>query len=102
LVRPINFCFGVFYFNRTLPLIHYREHLATKTDSDNLMETLQHPNGQISDLIEKIRAAGSLTYAENVTIDHVKQALSQLEHLPRGDARDYLASLAEILLSRNA
>lgn len=86
----------------TLPLIHYRDHLPTSKETNAFFESLQHPNGQISDLIERITASGAMDYADRVAREHVRKALAELEILHDCEARDHLAALAEMLEERKA
>ena len=86
----------------TLPLIHYRNGLQSKTDTENLMETFHHPNGHLSELVQHLRTAGSIEYAEEAARRHVSAALKALESVPAGLTRDHLHSLAEMLLRRQA
>jgi geranylgeranyl pyrophosphate synthase len=86
----------------TLPLIHFRDHLSTSSDQAELMATLQSPNGQLPDLIQKLKKAGSLDYSEQVADRHIQIASSQLSLLPAGEARDLLSSLADMFHDRKA
>ncbi len=86
----------------TLPMIHFRNNLTTLNERNELNGILQNPNGQLSDLIGRVKMAGSIEYAERVADQHIKLALSQLEHLPSGESRDLLTSLAELLHDRKA
>jgi heptaprenyl diphosphate synthase len=86
----------------TLPLIHYRDHLQKSAVKDAFLETLKHPNGDIPALVENITAAGSIRYAEEVAQKHMNAALSDLEKLPKGPARDHFTSLVDMLLHRDS
>jgi geranylgeranyl pyrophosphate synthase len=86
----------------TLPLIHFRNNLTALAERKDLFEILQNPNGQLSELIGRVKMAGSVEYAENVADHHIQQALSQLNALPPCEARDLLANLAELLHDRKS
>ncbi len=86
----------------TLPLIHFRDQLSSPEEADSLFENLRHPNGQLHELVDRMERAGSIRYAEDVAREHVQAALSHLQALPAGDARDHLSALAEMLLNRKA
>lgn len=86
----------------TLPLIHYRNTLRDASEKISLIETLQSPNGQLPDLIQKLKSTGSLAYAESVADHHVDLALAQLQILPSCEAREHLAGLATLLHDRKA
>lgn len=86
----------------TLPLIHFRNSLHALSDRDSLIRSLQNPNGQLPDLIRQLNAAGSLQYAKDVADRHVQLALSQLNILPKCDAREHMAGLAALLHDRKA
>ncbi len=86
----------------TLPLIHFQNSLPSSSERNNLLEILKNPNGQISDLISRVKTAGSLDYAEEIARQHIQLALAQLETLPLGDEREHLTHLAEMLHHRNA
>jgi geranylgeranyl pyrophosphate synthase len=86
----------------TLPLIHFRNNLASLSDQTELHEILQSPNGQLVELIARVKSAGSLEYAERMADHHIQLALSQLASLPPGEARDHLTALAELLHDRQS
>jgi heptaprenyl diphosphate synthase len=86
----------------TLPLIHFRDHVFSTLEKETFFENLQHPNGHLTDLIDRLKQSASMEYAENVAHEHVERALSRLDALPKGSARDLFASLAEMLLLRKA
>jgi len=86
----------------TLPLIYLRERLAGTPDQAPFFETLRHPNGQIGELIERIKASGAIAYAQSVADQHLRTALEQLDLLPPGAVRDSLESLAETLQRRKS
>jgi octaprenyl-diphosphate synthase len=85
----------------TLPLIYLRDHLGAG-DARSLTESLQHPNGQIPELVERMRVSGAIDYSQRVAGDHLRSAMDQLEKLPVGAVRDNLTSLAETLQRRQA
>ena len=86
----------------TLPLIHLRERLAGTADLEPFLETLRHPNGQIGQLIERLKTSGAIARAQGVADGHLRTALEQLELLPPGEVRDSLESLAETLQRRKS
>ncbi len=86
----------------TLPLIYYRNHLASPKDSANFFENLQHPNGHLSDLVDQMKSSGAIQYAEQVAEREVAAAFEQLEALPNGPSKELLGSLADMLQTRKA
>ncbi|MFN0118490.1 MAG: polyprenyl synthetase family protein [Elusimicrobiota bacterium] len=86
----------------TLPLIHYRNQLKSNEQVSSLIENLKHPNGQLTQLIDQMKEAGSIRYADETAKDYVKKAMSRLDALPEGSPKDLLHNLAEILLDRNS
>lgn len=86
----------------TLPLIFYRDSLANAKEAQAFKSDLLHPNGQISELIEKIKSSGAMDYSENVADRHISQALEQLNKLPEGPARQYLSMLVDMIQRRKA
>jgi len=86
----------------TLPLIFLRNRLAGKPESEALLEALRHPNGQVGDLVEKIKTSGAIEHAQSVADAHVQTALAQLDLLPAGRVRDNLETLAETLRHRKS
>jgi len=86
----------------TLPLIHYRDRLSSKSSLDQLLESIKTPNGQISELVEKMNESGSIAYAEERAQGFINQSLEDLAVLSPSEAKDHLISLTEMLLSRKA
>jgi geranylgeranyl pyrophosphate synthase len=86
----------------TLPLLHFRDSLANAASRDAFVADIRSPNGHMPEIIERMRAAGSLAYADSVSNHHVAQAQAHLDRVPAGRVRDLLAALAEMLLRRNA
>lgn len=86
----------------TLPLIHLRGALATRDQAAAFFADLKHPNGHLANLIVQMDASGSISYAEGKAHERIQRALSHLEALPHGRARELLTSLAEMLLRRKA
>lgn len=85
----------------TLPLIYLRNQ-STPAEARQLFDSLQHPNGQVSELIERMKKSGAIEYSQAKVESHVRQALDQLEKIPVGAVRDNLSSLAETLQRRTA
>lgn len=85
----------------TLPLIHFRDHLSAK-DRKELIEGLRRPDAQVAPLVDKMKASGSIAYAEEVALRHVRSALDDLKKIPAGQPRDLMQALAEMLLKRKA
>lgn len=85
----------------TLPLIFLRNH-ATPAEATSLFESLQHPNGQIGELVERMKTSGAIEYSQRAVDENVRQAMEQLDKLPAGAVRDNLTSLAETLQRRQA
>ena len=86
----------------TLPLIFFRDHLTSKKESIEFFENLNHPNGHLATVIDQMKTSGAIRYAEDVAEKNVRLALDQLNALPKGEPRDLLASLADMLQSRKA
>lgn len=86
----------------TLPLIHYRDHGSSAAEMKIFFDGLDHMNGNVTDLIQRMSEAGSIDYAEKTAQDHVQAALSSLSVLPTSETKELLSSLAEMLLKRNA
>jgi len=86
----------------TLPLIYFRDKLTSSDESRVLFDTLSHPNGQMSDLIDRMKETGALRYADEVAQRHIDAALQELEALPVGEVRSHLTALAEMLNHRTA
>ena len=86
----------------TLPLIYFRDHLASQAISSEFLKNLQHPNGQTAELIDQIKSSGAMAYADEIAERHIEAALAELELLPQGSSRDHLVDLAKMLQHRNA
>lgn len=86
----------------TLPLIHYRENTYSPMKAAEFYELLRNPNEGLMELVEEMREAGSIKYANDVAHDHIERALRELQHLPPSKAKDLLAELAEMLSIRQA
>ena len=86
----------------TLPLIHFRDNVASKKDSAAFFENLNHPNGHLSQVIDQMKTSGAIEYAEEVAEKNMRAALDQLNALPKGAPRDLLASLVDMLQTRKA
>lgn len=86
----------------TLPLIHFRDHVMSASQMKEKFGHIEHPNGQITELVGRMKTAGSIEYAETAARRHVENALRALDVLPTGKARDVLSALAEMLLLRKA
>lgn len=86
----------------TLPLIFVRGQLKGGGDAQALFDTLRHPNGQIGELVERIKKSGAIEYAQSVADAHVRTALAQLDVLPAGPVKSNLSSLAETLQHRKS
>lgn len=85
----------------TLPLIRYRNSISSP-EALKFIEDLKHPNGQISDLIDRIKISGAIDYAETVAQRHIQRAMDQLEKLPAGESKQYLTLLVEMIQRRKA
>jgi geranylgeranyl pyrophosphate synthase len=86
----------------TLPLIHFRDHVTSKKDSEAFFENLNHPNGHLSQVIDQMKSSGAIEYAEEVAEKNMRAALDQLEALPKGAPRNRLTSLVDMLQTRKA
>jgi heptaprenyl diphosphate synthase len=86
----------------TLPLIYFRDHLANNNEANDFKEHLKHPNGQLPQLINQINKSGAIEYSESVAQRHIQKALEQLDHLPKGPAKDYLLMLTEMIRERKS
>lgn len=86
----------------TLPLIHFRNLLTSQRESAAFFDNLNHPNGHLSQVVDQMKTSGAIAYAEEIAEKNVRLALDQLNALPNGNARDLLASLADMLQARKA
>ncbi len=86
----------------TLPLIHFRDSRGSVGEIEALFKSLQHPNGHVNQLIKDLKKTGSLDYASAAAKRHVHLAISALAPAPAGEAKDFLAGLADMLLRRTA
>jgi geranylgeranyl pyrophosphate synthase len=84
----------------TLPLIHYRDQLPNSAAKEEFASNLRNPDGRIEQIVERMVAAGSIRYSEDVAKRRVEEALSELDALPKGHAREHFTALAEMLLAR--
>ncbi|MBN2062297.1 MAG: polyprenyl synthetase family protein [Deltaproteobacteria bacterium] len=86
----------------TLPLIHFRDTLPSPQAFKKLMDEMAQSNDNFSKILERIREAGSIRYAEDVATQYVEKALDSLKMLPEGEAKDQLFILAKQSLKRKS
>lgn len=86
----------------TLPLIYYRNQLATQNDKQKFFENLQHPNGHLSGIISDMGTSGAIRYAEAAAEKYLAAALNELNVLPEGAVKDHFKALATLLRDRKA
>lgn len=86
----------------TLPLINYRKNMDSAKEFDRLMDSIKQSDEHISKLVNLVKEAGSIEYAEDIARNYIQKAVDCLEVLPQGESRDQLAVLAENSLHRES
>ncbi len=84
----------------TLPLIRFRDQ-ACNDEHRRLMETLTGDDANITARVRSLLArSDAIDYAMDVARSHVQSAVSHLECVPAGEAKDALTTAAEYVLRR--
>lgn len=82
----------------TLPVIHYLQH-CDKTEGEWARKVLsEHQPEDHKQLIEKLKQAGSISYAREKALGYVKQAREILPDIENPDAREILLELAGLVV----
>lgn len=84
----------------TLPLIHFRTQQPSPEDFDRLVEPMKSADGPLSQLVDQLRDAGSIHYAEEKAHYHIREALNQLGILGDTTIKAQFVSLSDLLLRR--
>lgn len=84
----------------TLPAIHLLGMLGP-SQAAQVRAKLESPNASREELVDLLRRAGSLQYAQERARGYVNQAVEALADLPAGEARDALAETARFMADRN-
>jgi octaprenyl-diphosphate synthase len=87
----------------TLPLIYLR---STLSDKEDTLARNRFGNGVTDDeirmIVQWMDCRGAFTRAEAMANSHLASALNELGHLPAGNSRDLLATMAEYVLTRSS
>ena len=89
----------------TLPMMLYMERYASAPDLDLIRKIVtgtRTDDAQIDTLVGRVRASGALDDAIGEAQAAVGAAKRHLEPLPAGEARDYLAAMADFVVARRS
>lgn len=84
----------------TLPLIHYLRRAAPDARQELCALLARGDAAARAQLVERLRAAGSLDYAARLAERYVRTATGLLAGLPPSEARQSLSAMAEFILAR--
>lgn len=85
----------------TLPLIHFRQQISASQQSA-LFDSLKNPNGQVTELIRQVHAAGSIAYSREKAQALLAQADDALSALPDHPCKDLLRGISSHLSRRKS
>ncbi len=84
----------------TLPLIYFRDSLKNKSDLNDFIQTLKHPNGRLAEIVDRLAASASVSRIQSIIQTHFDHAFDLLQTIHPGAVRDGFGELIQNLSKR--